>query len=269
MVYFFFDFKDASKQDIRALQTSLLVQLCRQSEVCFKALFDLYSTHDQGKQQPSETVLSHCLKSMFRVLGQVPIYLIIDALDECPNISKSIGVPQSRQKVLRFLKELVELQLPNLYTCVTSRHEFDIRNSLEQFARLKLSLHDQDGQKQDIAEYVRSVIHSDNELVMKKWRQAFKDLVIKTLSEKADGMYGCPFMLVARSHADNQVSMGCMSAANAEGLSCTQCRACPERVARIAGRDVSTCSEGNQGHKSRGCLSPFPMSRSGHQTTSR
>ncbi|KAH9962791.1 hypothetical protein BGW80DRAFT_1255534 [Lactifluus volemus] len=189
MVYFFFDFKDAAKQDIRALHTSLLVQLCRQSELCFKTLFDLYSTHDQGKQQPSETVLSRCLKSMFRVLGQVPIYLIIDALDECPNTSKSIGAPRSRQKVLEFLKELVELHLPNLHICVTSRPEFDIRNTFQQLARLKISLHDEDGQKQDIAEYVHSVIYSDNELVMKKWRQEIKDLVIKALSDKADGMF--------------------------------------------------------------------------------
>jgi hypothetical protein len=188
MVYFFFDFKDSSKQDLRALQTSLLVQLCRQSEICFKALFDLYSTHDQGKQQSSESALSHCLKSMLLGLGQVPIYLIIDALDECPNISKSIGVPRSRQKVLEFLKELVELQLPNLYICVTSRPELDIRDSLEHLARLELSLHDQDGQRKDIADYVRSVIYSDKEPVMKKWRQEIKDLVIKTLSQNADGM---------------------------------------------------------------------------------
>jgi NACHT domain len=188
MAYFFFDFKDAAKQDLRALQTSLLVQLCHQSNLCFKALFDLYSMHNQGKRQTSETALSHCLKNMFLVLGQVPVYLIIDGLDECPNISKSIGVPRSRQKVLEFLKGLVELQLPNLYVCVTSRPEFDIRHYLEQSAHLKLSLHDQDGQKQDIAEYVHSVIYSDKEPVMKKWRQEVKELVIKALSQKADGM---------------------------------------------------------------------------------
>ncbi|KAH9962804.1 NACHT domain-containing protein [Lactifluus volemus] len=189
MVYFFFDFKDTAKQDIRALHTSLLVQLCRQSNLCFEALFDLYSTHDNGEQQPSESALSHCLKSMFRVLGQVPIYLIIDALDECPNTSKSIGAPRSRQKVLEFLKEIVELHLPNLHICVTSRPEFDIQNTFQQLTHLKISLHDEDGQKQDIAEYVHSVIYSDNELVMKKWRQEIKDLVIKALSEKADGMF--------------------------------------------------------------------------------
>jgi NACHT domain len=223
MAYFFFDFKDSSKQDIRALQTSLLIQLCGQSNLCIKALFDLYSEHDHGIKQPNESALSHCLKRMFVVLGQVPIYLIIDALDECPNISKSIGAPRSRQKVLEFLNELVELHLPNLHICVTSRPEFDIQNSLEQLASLKMSLQDEDGQKQDIAEYVRSVIYSHKEPVMKKWRQEVKDLVIKTLSEKADGMYECRPMFTLRSDTDTQVSMGCMPAGNAEGMSCTQC----------------------------------------------
>jgi hypothetical protein len=125
---------------------------------------------------------------MLAVLGRVPIYLVIDALDECPNISKSIGVPPSRQKVLEFLKELVELRLPNLHICATSRYEFDIRSSLERLARFKVCLHDEDGQKQDIAQYIHSVVYSDKEPVMKKWRQEIKSLVIKTLSKQANGM---------------------------------------------------------------------------------
>jgi NACHT domain len=125
---------------------------------------------------------------MFRVLGQVPTYVIIDALDECPNISRAIGVPPSRQKVLDLVKELIELHLPNVHICATSRPEFDIRTCLESLAHFKVSLHDQDGQKRDIAEYIRSVVNSDRELVMKKWRQDVKDLVIKTLSQRADGM---------------------------------------------------------------------------------
>ena len=189
--YFFFDFKDAAKQDIRALQSSLIVQLCAQSDTCFEILFDLYSAHDRGKQQPSEGALSQCLKSMFTVPGQIPIYLIIDALDECPNTSKGIGAAPSRQKVLQLMKELVELRIPNLHVCITSRSEFDIKDVLERLACFKVSLHDQDGQKQDIANYVHSVVYSNKEPMMRKWRQDLKELVVKTLSERANGMYGC------------------------------------------------------------------------------
>ncbi|KAH9955768.1 hypothetical protein BGW80DRAFT_1466823 [Lactifluus volemus] len=121
MSLLFFDFKDASKQDLRALQSSLLIQLSAQSNHRFKALSDLYSSHDDGKRQPSEDALTECLKSILVVLRQAPTYIIIDALDECPNVSKTIGVPAH----------------------VTSRPEFDIRSSLEQLAHFEVSLHDQ------------------------------------------------------------------------------------------------------------------------------
>jgi hypothetical protein len=37
-------------------------------------------------------------------------------------------------------------------------------------------------------EYVKSVVYSDSELIMKRWRREDKELVIETLAEKADGM---------------------------------------------------------------------------------
>jgi hypothetical protein len=188
LIYFFFDFKDTAKQDNRALLSSFLIQLSSQSNLCFDTLFDIYSKHNRGSRQPSEGTLLKCLKVMLRSLGQAPIYIIVDALDECPNASKAPGSPRSRQEVLEVVKELVNLRLPTLHICVTSRPEFDIRNSLEKLATFKLSLHDQDGQKQDIAEYVRSVVYSDKEPVMMKWGEDVKHLVAETLSDKANGM---------------------------------------------------------------------------------
>ena len=196
VIYFFFDFKDEGKQDTRALLSSLLVQLCDQSDSCFKVLFDMYSSHKRGKQQPSEDALSQCLKDMLLGSGQSPIYLIVDALDECPDTSRVLGAPPSRQKVLDVVKELVELRLSNLHVCVTSRPEADIRRVFEPLAGFKVSLHDQDGQKEDIAHYVHSVVYSDKEQAMKWWKRDVKDLVIKTLSEKANGMYGCPSIFI-------------------------------------------------------------------------
>ena len=107
----------------------------------------------------------------------------MDALDECPNDS---GIPSSREKVLKTVKELVELRHPNLRLCVTSRLEFDIRTTLEPLATQQLSLHDESGQKQDINDYVTSMVHSDEK--MRKWRDGDKDMVIEKLIQKADGM---------------------------------------------------------------------------------
>ncbi len=119
-----------------------------------------------------------------------PIYLIIDALDESPNIS---GIPSPRERVLELVKEVVELGLPHLRICVTSRPEFDIRDVLAPLTSLRVSLHDQSGQKKDI---VKSVVYSNSEPIMRRWRAEDEELVVDVLYEKADGMYVEPLTLV-------------------------------------------------------------------------
>ncbi|KAN0128768.1 hypothetical protein V8E53_013414 [Lactarius tabidus] len=184
MAYFFFDFKDTGKQDSRALLSSLLVQLSDQSDQCCDVLIGLHSAHQNGSRQPTVDSLAQCFKDMLTTMEQVPIYLIVDALDECP---KDLGIPSAREKVLKLLGELVALCLSNLRLCVTSRPEFDIRTKIEPLATLQVSLHDESGQKQDIVDYVSFVVRSDER--MKRWRENDKNMVIEKLAEKADGMF--------------------------------------------------------------------------------
>ena len=185
MAYFYFDFRDANKQDLHDLLHSLLTQLSARSGPRCDILSDLYSAHEQGKKQPSESILGNCLKEMLTLPDQRPTYLIIDALDESPNAP---GIPSHRETVLQLLEELVNLSLLNLHICVTSRPEIDIRNVLEPLTSRRVSLHDQTGQKEDIADYIRSVVYSNSEQIMRRWRTEDKELVIETLSERADGM---------------------------------------------------------------------------------
>ncbi|KAH9055814.1 hypothetical protein EDB83DRAFT_2552607 [Lactarius deliciosus] len=183
MAYFYFDFKDTAKQDSRALLSSLLIQLSHQSDVYCDILHSLYSSHRQGSVQPNDDALTQCLKTMLVALGDAPVYLVLDAVDECLNTS---GMPSPREKVLRLVKEFVELKLSNLHLCITSRPEIDIRNALEPLAAHRLSLHDESGQNADIANYVSSVVYSDSR--MRRWRAEERDLVVGRLSAKADGI---------------------------------------------------------------------------------
>ncbi len=185
MAYFYFDFRDANKQGLHDLVASLLTQLAVFSGPRCDILSDLYASHDDGKSQPSDGILTECLKMMLTLPNQRPTYLIIDALDESPNTS---GIPSPRERVLQLLKELVTLPLPNLHICVTSRPEIDVRNVLEPLTSRRVSLHDETGQQKDIADYIRSVVYSDSEQIMRKWRKEDKEHVIKTLYERADGM---------------------------------------------------------------------------------
>jgi len=185
IAYFYFDFRDINKQHWCDLVPSLLTQLSTQSSACSDILSRLYSGHRNGAQQPNDGALKRCLIEMVTVRDRRPIYLILDALDECPDTS---GVPSPRNRILRLLEELADLQVPNLRICVTGRPEFDIRDSLEPLTSHRVSLHDQSGQKQDIADYVRSVVYSKSEPHMRRWKKEDKEFVIETLSERADGM---------------------------------------------------------------------------------
>ena len=122
---------------------------------------------------------------MLALPGQGPTYVILDALDECPNTT---GIPSARKQVLDLLKDLVGAQLPNLHICVTSRPEIDIRAALEPLAFFPVSIHDESGQKKDIEDYVRSVVYADSDTAMRRWRDKDKELVIETLIERVDGM---------------------------------------------------------------------------------
>ena len=123
------------------------------------------------------------MTDMLSLPGQGPIYIIVDALDECPNLS---GTPSAREQVLEQIEEVVDLKLSNVHLCVASRPEMDIRMVLEPLTSLKISLHDERGQKEDIIKYIKSVVHSDRS--MRRWKEEDRQLMIDTLSDGADGM---------------------------------------------------------------------------------
>ncbi len=152
MGYFYFDFRDTGKQHGRDLLSSLLHQLSSRSVPCCDILSRLYAAHDDGARQPSDEDLTTCLKEMLIVSDPCPIYIVIDALDESPD---TFGIPCPREQVL---------------------------------TPLYISLHGQSGQKEDIMNYVKSVVYSGSERIMGRWRKEEKDLVIETLTKRADGM---------------------------------------------------------------------------------
>ena len=185
MAYFHFDFKDVNKQGCHDLLRSLVFQLSTCSSPCCDILHRIYKAHKDGTQQPSDDTLKECLKKMLRVPGQGSIFIVLDALDECPDAS---GIPSPRDEVLQLVKELVDLHLQQLHICATSRPEVNIRTVLRPLAFHSVSLHDESGQKMDIIDYIQNVVNSSSSAAMRRWRAEDKKLVIKTLTERADGM---------------------------------------------------------------------------------
>jgi len=178
----YYDFREDQKKDLRGLLSSVLFQLCDQSDSYYNILSTFHSAHRDGAQSPSDGDLTQCLKDLLRIPGPQPVYLIIDGLDECPSTS---ALSSSREEVLSLLEDLVQAQFPTLRLCVTSRPEVDIKAVLEPLTFRSISLHDESGQMEDIENYIRSVVNTNRK--MQKWKPKDKQLVIDVLTERADG----------------------------------------------------------------------------------
>jgi len=180
---FYCDFREEQKRGIRGLLSSVLVQLCHQSDAYCDVLSKLYSEHKDGSENPSDGRLVRCLEDVLKVPRQAPIFLVVDALDECPN-KPSLSSP--REEVLTLFEDLIDSQLPNLRICITSRPETDIKPILEPLSFHSVSLHEEHGQMEDLENYIKWVVNTKRN--MRRWRLDHKQLVIDALTERADGM---------------------------------------------------------------------------------
>ena len=182
MAYYYFDFYDVKKQDRNGLLSSIIFQLSAQSNACYEILSRLYIDNTGGTETPTHSALLKCLKDMLRLPGQNQIFIIIDALDECPDFPER---PSAREEVLGLMEELVDLKISSLHLCVASRPEMDIRMVLEPLEHFQISLHDESGQKEDIIAYIKAVVDSDRR--MRRWKKEDQNLVVNQLSQNADG----------------------------------------------------------------------------------
>ena len=145
---------------------------------------------------------------------QRPVYLIVDALHECPNNSGLSTSREAREEVLDLFQDLVGLYHLNLHISVISRPEINIRTIIDPHRN---SLHDQSGQRKDIFDYISSLIYLNRR--MRRWREEDKRLVIKILSKRADGMYVCRVPFDDRFSCCHIGSGGVLPTGNATALS--------------------------------------------------
>lgn len=123
---------------------------------------------------------------MLALQNQGTIYVVVDAVNECP---KSFQNRTGRERVLEIAKELIQLGLPHFRLCVTSRPEVDIVEALPvESSKLQfVSLDNQDDHLKGVTEYVESVVNSDSK--MKNWPEETKRLVIDTVPKTVGGVY--------------------------------------------------------------------------------
>lgn len=173
LAYFFFTFRDDSKQDASAFLRSTLLQLCHQVPGVEGQLSRLKKIYPNGPP-PAPVLLEHVRDAITK---RQHVYLLFDALDEIPDDGK-------RKGVLDLIEKMRQWVLPGLHILVTSRDLFDIRQSLHATGDDAIELRN-DSINEDISQYVSYVVEHDRRLV--RWRE-HHERIKKDLSQKSGGV---------------------------------------------------------------------------------
>jgi hypothetical protein len=89
IAYFYFDFNDIKKQNVVNCVSSLIAQLCSQVVDLPDKLKELYKRCNNGSQKPAMHDLRGAL-ALFAVTKELnDVFIILDALDECPKNGES------------------------------------------------------------------------------------------------------------------------------------------------------------------------------------
>ncbi|GAB7364764.1 hypothetical protein MBLNU230_g5562t1 [Neophaeotheca triangularis] len=172
--FFYFTFSEKRKQSDGDLLRSLVAQLGWR-EPGLSMLRQAYRNSSQSVPGPDELekILLETIRSCSRV------YLLVDALDECPEEH------EARQRVLDRIERLTH-DAPNLKVFATSRELPTIRESLEALGSepLRIPTSSVDA---DIRKYLASQLSSDRSFL--RFSPVTLNWIKSTISTKADGMF--------------------------------------------------------------------------------
>lgn len=121
VVYWYFTFTDTEKQKLDNFVCSIIKDICSNRRVTPAALQQAYDNCNRGQQKPTLATL----KSLLQVVlsGFDDVFLVIDALDECPRSGFR------RQELLDCLRDVRCFEESSLHILATSRKEADIEES--------------------------------------------------------------------------------------------------------------------------------------------
>ncbi|KAF4633561.1 hypothetical protein G7Y89_g4559 [Cudoniella acicularis] len=183
LLYFYFDFNDRGKQTLEGMIWHLIIQLACKDEGTWKHLDSLFSSSENGGQQPTRERL--CKVSLLMIKHTREVWIVLDALDECYTRK---GPPV--EGLLLWMKELLNSKQTNVHLLVASRPEQDITSRVGEFASNNdIVVIESDIITSDIRAYVRTRVREDGPF--KRWRSRpdVQDQIETRLIEKANGMF--------------------------------------------------------------------------------
>lgn len=175
MVYHYFDFRDATKQTVSGLLTSILIQLAERSSACHALLKEFRSSF-RGRSIPDDAALQSTVIDMLRACGT--LFLIVDALDECPQ--------RERIGMFLFFKSFRDMGL-DLHLLITSRREPDIQQEMESksLCTHSCSLDHEAHHLSTLGSHIQMMLSSGT---YDEWAPHIKEKAGHILESKAEGM---------------------------------------------------------------------------------
>ena len=172
----YYDYRHPERQDLTYIVAALIKQICQKRESIPEWLLQSQlasRSPSTASKEESFLSLAECSQNIF---------LVIDALDECPR--------SSRSNVIGFIFKMIS-SLPCAKILVTSRRESDIVRSFEQHGgTIQIKA---DSVAADIERYACSEVdklcqgYNGKKLYLSS--AVCKQRIVETLTEKADGMY--------------------------------------------------------------------------------
>ncbi|KAJ7513197.1 P-loop containing nucleoside triphosphate hydrolase protein [Mycena galericulata] len=167
--FFYFYKRDAEKHSLYGMLSSIIYQLDRQLPDAKSMLLPMHNQFLVWK--PRLKNLIGLLEILISRLSARPIFIVLDALDECSE-------PKELENLLGLLRST------RVHVLVTSRRE-EVVQMLEPLAASKLDL--SSAVKPDISRYLERVFTEDKSF--RSWKQADRDHARTYLLDHSDGMF--------------------------------------------------------------------------------
>jgi ankyrin repeat protein len=185
IAYLYCSLKEQSTQSTQTLLGSLVQQLVQRSSIIPS---DLKTLHDAYAVNQKSATFTECRQLLSSQLGGYPsTYLVIDALDECED--------QTRSELCSQLQALPE----SVYLLITSRDIPELKDQINASSRLEIR-----ASGSDIKMYLEARIDEIQKFERLKQHlekdPQLRPLIISTIREKAKGMYVSSFRFNATSN---------------------------------------------------------------------
>ena len=96
------------------------------------SMLKVWETHKMARSDPSLDELSDVLHEIIRITRKV--FLVIDALDECPQTSDR----SERETLLKYINVYLNRHKNNVHILVTSRMEHDIKSTMRLYKSINI-----------------------------------------------------------------------------------------------------------------------------------